>query len=161
MSDKITIIIADDNKIMCEFLKKEIERHENIEILGIANTNEDEIKLIEELKPEIVITDLMRNGEYTGLKIIKDYAEREESPQFLIISAGVPCYTIMGFHNVANFFNKLDLNYTRVTVELENIKQRIIEDIKRKEQLKLEQEKDIKKKNFLERLLKKRVKTRA
>ncbi len=39
--------------------------------MGIANTDEEEIKLIEELKPDVVVTDLMRNHEFTGLDIIK------------------------------------------------------------------------------------------
>lgn len=155
--ENIKVLIVDDSKIECEFLRKELEKHENIEILGIANTDEDEIKMIEELKPEIVITDLMRNGEYSGFNIIKDYAEKEESPQFLIISAGIPCYTIMKCHNVANFFNKLSLNYTRVVIELEDIKQGIIENRERKEKMKLEPEKIVKKKSFLKRLFEKKV----
>ena len=32
--DKIRIIIADDNKTICEFIKKALERYEEIEILG-------------------------------------------------------------------------------------------------------------------------------
>lgn len=157
--ETIKVIIADDSKVECEFLRKELEKHENIEILGVANTDEDEKKMIEELQPEIVITDLMRNGKYSGLDIIKEYSEKEETPKFLIISAGVPCYTIMQYSNVANFINKLGINYTKVALELENIKQEIMENRERKEKLKLEQEKIFNKKNFLERLLSKMVRT--
>ncbi len=69
--DSIRIIIADDNKTICEFIKKALERYEEIEILGIANTDAEEIEMIEKFGPDIVITDLMRNHKYTGLDIIK------------------------------------------------------------------------------------------
>lgn len=77
MSKKVKIIIADDNKPLCDVIKAYLKRYEDIEILEIANTDEDEIKMIEELKPEIVITDLMRNHKYTGLEIIKHYFNKK------------------------------------------------------------------------------------
>lgn len=51
-----------------------------------ANNDDDEIRMIEELKPDIVITDLMREDKYTGLDIIKRYKDIKQSPQFLVIS---------------------------------------------------------------------------
>ena len=73
MDNKIKIVIADDNVYLCEMIKKEIENYDEVQILGIANTDEEEIRLIEELKPEIVITDLMRKRKYSGWDIIKKY----------------------------------------------------------------------------------------
>lgn len=70
MSIKTKIIIADDNVHICQMMYDFLKQYDDIEILGIANTDEDEIKLIEELKPQIVISDLMRNHKYTGLDII-------------------------------------------------------------------------------------------
>lgn len=54
MGIKTRIIIADDNVHICKFMKESLSKHEGIEILGIANTDEDEIKMIEELKPELL-----------------------------------------------------------------------------------------------------------
>ena len=42
--------------------------------------------MIEELKPDVAVTDLMRRHQFTGLDIIKDYAEKENSPKFIIVS---------------------------------------------------------------------------
>ena len=84
---QIKIIIADDNIHICKFIKDFLEKYEEIEILGIANTDEDEIKMIEEFKPNIVITDLMRGHKYTGLDIIKSYENKKDAPKFLVISA--------------------------------------------------------------------------
>ena len=56
-----------------EQIESMLKGYSYINIIGIANTDEEEIKLIEESKPDVVVTDLMRNHEFTGLDIIKDY----------------------------------------------------------------------------------------
>ena len=51
--------------------------------------------MIDTLKPDIVITDLMRkNYKYTGLDIIKKYSKNQYSPYFLIISSDKKDYII-------------------------------------------------------------------
>ena len=126
MSEKIKIIIADDNVHICEFIRKFLEKYEDIEILGIANTDEDEVKMIEELKPEIVITDLMRNHKYTGLDIIKDYQNKKGAPEFLIISADEEINVIRNGLKVAGYIKKPFLNYEIIVEELRRIKGELI-----------------------------------
>ena len=124
MSEKIKIIIADDNVHMWEFIRKFLEKYEDIEILGIANTDEDEIKMIEELRPEIVITDLMRNHKYTGLDIIKDYQNKEDAPEFLVISADEERNVIRDGLRVAGYIKKPFFNYEIIIEELRRIKEK-------------------------------------
>ena len=45
------------------------------------------LKLIETLRPDIVISVLVRNHRYTGLDIIKQYNIKKDGPKFLVISA--------------------------------------------------------------------------
>ena len=124
MSEKIKIIIADDNVHICEFIRKFLEKYEDIEILGIANT--DEVKMIEELKPEIVITDLMRNHKYTGLDIIKDYQNKKGAPEFLIISADEEINVIRNGLKVAGYIKKPVNDYEEIYTELKRIKRELI-----------------------------------
>lgn len=49
-----------------------LKEYSYIKIIEIANTNEKEIRMIEELKPDVVVTDLKRRHQFTGLDIIKD-----------------------------------------------------------------------------------------
>lgn len=44
MSIKTRVIIADDNVHICKFIADSLSKHNDIEILGIANTDEDEKK---------------------------------------------------------------------------------------------------------------------
>ena len=121
MIDKIRIIIADDNIHICQIIKKFLEKHQDIEILGIANTDEDEIKMIDELKPDIVITDLMRNHKYSGLDIIRDYSNKDNCPKFLVISAEKNDL-IMDELNIAGFIKKPFFDYDIIVEELRKIK---------------------------------------
>lgn len=115
---KKKILIADDNKSFCDFIYKKLIEIEEFEIVGIANTDDEEIKLIEEKEPDIVITDLMRNNEYTGLEIIKKYSTNSNSPQFIIVSAGLPVISIMKYKNVVDFINKLGFDCNKLIMEL-------------------------------------------
>lgn len=85
--DKIKVIIADDNKELNEFIKKYLQKYDEIEVLGCAFTDEEEIEMIEKMKPDIIITDLMRNHKLTGLEIIRQHKSKSDSPKFLVISA--------------------------------------------------------------------------
>ncbi len=125
LSRKIKIIIADDNIHICKFTKEFLEKYEDIEILGIANSDEDEIKMIEELKPEIVITDLMRNHRYTGLDIIKSYFAKNKDVAFLVISADNKSDVINGGLEVAGYIKKPVNDYEEIYTELKRIKREL------------------------------------
>lgn len=127
MLKKIKILIADDNIHICKFIKNYLEKYEDIEILGIANNDEDEIKMIEELKPEIVITDLMRNHKYTGLDIIKKYFNNNSKVEFLVISADYKEDVIKDGLEVAGYIRKPFDDYKIIYDELKRIKNIIIE----------------------------------
>lgn len=130
--DKIKVIIADDDKGICYLLQKQLEKNKNIEVVGVANTDEQEIEMIETLKPDIVITDLMRNHEYTGLDIIKEYFKKEEKPEFLVVSADKKEDVINNGLEVAGYLKK-PFNLTLITDEVIRIKKEII-DFKNKEE---------------------------
>lgn len=125
LSRKIKIIIADDNIHICKFIKEFLEKYEDIEILGIANSDEDEIKMIEELKPEIVITDIMRNHRYTGLDIIKSYFAKNKDVAFLVISADNKSDVINGGLEVAGYIKKPINDYEEIYTELKRIKREL------------------------------------
>lgn len=127
MLKKIKVLIADDNIHICKFIKNYLEKYEDIEILGIANNDEDEIKMIEELKPEIVITDLMRNHKYTGLEIIKKYFSNNSKVEFLVISADYKEDVIKDGLEVAGYIRKPFDDYKIIYDELKRIKNIIIE----------------------------------
>lgn len=129
MGIKTRLIIADDDVHICKFIADSLRKHDDIEILAIANTDEDETKMIEELKPEIVITDLVRNHKYTGLDIIKNYFEKKSPVQFLVVSADIKNDVIRNGLEVAGYIQKgFPFDYELIYNELKRIKKDIIDE---------------------------------
>lgn len=123
---KIKVIIADDDMGMRDLVTGTLKKHEDIEILGIAKNDEEEIQLIENLKPSIVITDLMRNHRYTGLDIIKQYEAKDSGPAFLVISSddreAIISYDIK---KIKGYIKKPLRDYEKIYNELKRINKEI------------------------------------
>lgn len=126
MEKKIKVIIADDNKGFCRILEKYLLEFEEIELLGTAHNDEEEIEMIENLKPEIVITDLVRKHEYTGLQIIKDYSKRKVKPEFLVISADQRVNVIDDNLKIGGYIQKPFCNYSIVIEKIREIHTNIL-----------------------------------
>lgn len=124
---EIKIVIADDNTYFCKFLNDYLKKYEDIEILETANNDDDEIRMIEELKPDIVITDLMREDKYTGLDIIKRYKDIKQSPQFLVISGDFKKDIIDNCMKVAGYIRKSVNDYNKIYTELRRIRNEAID----------------------------------
>lgn len=104
--NEISIIIADDEIKTCEEIKEYLNKYNQIKILGIANNDDDEIKMIEELKPDVVVTDLMRKHKFTGLDIIAEYSKRADTPKFIVVSfCPDPAYCSI-YKNIVDFVYK-------------------------------------------------------
>ena len=116
---KVTHTIADDNKEINSIIRSYLEKYEEIEILGCAYSSEEEIQLIENMKPEIVITDLMRKNTLSGLEIIKKYKEKDKNLKFLVISGNSQ---FVDFNIMDGFIAKPIINYELVIQELRKIK---------------------------------------
>lgn len=147
----IKIIIADDNKGFCEILEKYLLKFEEVEILGIAYTDEEEINMIEDLKPQIVITDLVRKHRYTGLEIIKDYSKRKIRPEFLVISADEEDDVIHDNLKIGGYIKKPFLDYSIIIEELKRIHAEIL--LNEQKQLMLVKQSKIIKIDFLNKIL--------
>ena len=85
--EKIKVIIADDNEEICRMIKNKLEQYDEIKVLAICHSDHDELNLIKDLKPDVVITDIIRNGIESELEIIKTIKNMEKSPKILVISA--------------------------------------------------------------------------
>lgn len=130
MENEIRIIIADDDKGACYLIERYLKQFPEVKILGIANTDEEEIEMIENLQPEIVITDLMRKHIYTGLDIIKDYKGKKNCPEFLVISADKKEDVIKDEDNlkIGGYIKKPFFDYSLIINELRKIKEKIIKE---------------------------------
>lgn len=58
----LTIIVADDNAYMSDFMSKIIKEDSRFKFIGFAKDEKEEIELINSLKPNVVITDLKKGN---------------------------------------------------------------------------------------------------
>lgn len=91
LNRKVRILIADDDKNMVDEILSNIDiENEDYEIIGYALSNEEERQKIDELKPDVVITDIYRGhlGQKNagGYEIIKEYYEKYFVPKFIVLS---------------------------------------------------------------------------
>lgn len=93
MEEILTIIVADDNAYMSDFMSKIIKEDSRFKFIGFAKDEKEEIELINSLKPNIVITDLKKGNKWTGIDIIKEVQDNNEiAPIFFVTSASIYYY---------------------------------------------------------------------
>ncbi len=90
-SKKIKAFIAHNNKKVINNIENDIQRLENVEIVGSAKTGKETCKKIIKLKPEIVFVKYDM-GDMDALELMEKTADslgKEETPEFKIISKDI------------------------------------------------------------------------
>ncbi len=59
MDKKIKIIIADDNRNLCQMLQNFLQEQEDLQVVGIANNGIEAWELIQTQEPDLLIIDLV------------------------------------------------------------------------------------------------------
>lgn len=87
-SNKITVLIADDNEDFCDILKEYLEKQQDIEVIGIAQDGLKAIELINSTRPDVVILDIIM-PHLDGLGVLERLSEMnlQKVPKVIILSA--------------------------------------------------------------------------
>lgn len=87
MDNKIKVIVADDEKKIAEINSEIAKSNENVEVIGIAYNGKEELDMILELKPDLVITD-NKMPEMNGIEVIEkvNTLEIENKPDFILVT---------------------------------------------------------------------------
>ena len=85
--EKLRVVIADDVEIMRSIMAEKLKEDPRIEVVGIAEDGLKEYGMIQELKPDLVITDNQMPN-MCGIDVIKKVAEEEleNKPAFIMVS---------------------------------------------------------------------------
>ena len=86
----IKILIADDIEIIAKTIKSELEKIEDVEIVGIAKDGEEELEKIIELNPDLVVTD-NKMPKMTGIEVIEKIKNLNiiNKPDFILVTGNV------------------------------------------------------------------------
>lgn len=154
MEEILTILVADDNSYMLNLVEISIKEDKRFKIIGIVKDRKEEIRIINKLKPSIVITDLKRGNCWCGLDIIKEVRNNNGYiPIFFVISASAYYYySKMRELDIKYFLNK-PCDNEKILEELE----KIYEDVFPKKIINIEKNREIEtdSRNFFNKLLNK------
>lgn len=86
--EKVKIVIADDNREFCHILSKFIGEEESFEIVGIAKDGIEALDLIEDMRPDILILDVIM-PHLDGLGVLEELNKRYNDyfPKVMMLSA--------------------------------------------------------------------------
>ena len=87
MDTKIKVIIADDINKIAEDNKNIVSQNENVEIVGIASNGQEEMEMILEFTPDLVITD-NKMPIMNGIEVIEkiNATELNDKPDFILFT---------------------------------------------------------------------------
>lgn len=83
---QITILLVDDHAVVRMGFKMLIEAEEGIKVIGEAESGEIAIKLLQELKPDIIVMDITMPG-IGGLEAIDRIMAKDKNTKILVLSA--------------------------------------------------------------------------
>ena len=84
--EMLKVLIADDEKNICLMIQKLIpwERY-GMEVIGLVHTGMDAVRVMGEMRPDIVISDIRMPG-YDGLELVQKAHDMDIIADFIIIS---------------------------------------------------------------------------
>ena len=59
MDKMVRVMVTDNTAEFCEKIGKAIAEHEGMQLVGVANDGEEAIRMVERLKPDVLVLDLM------------------------------------------------------------------------------------------------------
>lgn len=86
MTDKLTVLVADDEPLAAERLQILIERMDGLELVGIAEDGDEAVAKANELKPDILLLDIAMPG-LDGIEVARALGKQQEPPAVIFVTA--------------------------------------------------------------------------
>lgn len=84
--ENIKVCIVDDNKELTNLLKNYINSQEGMEVVDIAFNGQDCLKMIDQLKPDVLLLDIIM-PHLDGLAVLERLKEKEYMPKVIMLTA--------------------------------------------------------------------------
>lgn len=85
MKDKISIVLVDDHSIVRDGIKYLLEEDENLVVIGEGSNGFEAIKLVNNLKPDLLIIDV-RMPEMNGIDAVKEINTTPTNTKSIVLS---------------------------------------------------------------------------
>ena len=122
MDKRTTVFIADSTEDFCTSLAAALNKSEGFQILGTANDGEQAITRIAQLKPDVLVLDLMLSKR-DGIGVLKAISTMEKRPVTLATSGFVTDYVASAAANLgARYLMLKPCDMTALVERLEEIR---------------------------------------
>lgn len=119
--ENIKICIVDDNKELIQLLKDYISKQEGMEIIGTAYNGQDCLKLVERLKPDVLLLDIIM-PHLDGLAVLERLREEEYMPKIIMLTAfGQEDVTKKAVELGASYFVLKPFDMERLVGQIRNV----------------------------------------
>lgn len=81
----INVVLVDDHQMLIDGIKALLKKEKNISFVGTANNGNDALKIIEQLKPNLVITDI-NMPEMSGIELTKIIKKNFPETKVLVLT---------------------------------------------------------------------------
>ncbi len=81
----VRILLADDHKVVRQGLRALLDSEADFEVVGEAGDGLEAVRLVEQVKPDILVLDLMMGG-ITGLEVIRQVGRRYPHTGIVVLS---------------------------------------------------------------------------
>jgi len=92
---KIKIILVDDHVVLREGMRNLLEREKDLEIIGEAGDGEEAVRLVSQLKPDVVLMDIVM-PKLNGIEATKQIKQVSPTTNVLILTAYSDTHYILG-----------------------------------------------------------------
>lgn len=110
---KITIMIVDDELLMCEELKCQLDLYSELEVLAVCHNGEEALARAAELKPDLIFLDIQMPG-ITGLTVADVLSRQLQPPKVVFLTAhdeyALKAFSVDALDYVLKPFDENDIN---------------------------------------------------
>lgn len=90
----VTVVLADDHHVVRRGIHALLDAEDDIKVTGEAGTGAEAIRLVQQLKPDVLVVDLMM-ADMSGLLVIRQAKKRSPKTSALVLSMyGNDCYVV-------------------------------------------------------------------
>jgi len=111
---KLTIVLADDHKVVRQGLGSLLEAEPDLSVIGEANDGLEAVRLTEHLQPDVLLVDLAMPG-LGGLEVIRQVSKRFPQIRVIVLSMhATEAYVLEALRNGASGYILKESSVTEV-----------------------------------------------